>query len=109
MLQVPVVGVNFRPQHAKAIVRDLTVGDTVKLVADPHNQYDTSAVAVHADDVHIGFVPKESNSAVFAALMEGHEIEATVIAFENSLRPVIEFDIDFPLNGGAGEDGWSAE
>lgn len=94
MLTVPMVGATFRPADAKEIVRGLHIGAQVQLVADPNNEYDTTAVAVYSDDVHIGFIPKESNSALFAVLMDGAEINAEIIAFENTLKPVLEIHFD---------------
>lgn len=94
MLTVPMVGATFRPAEAKEIVRGLHIGARVALVADPNNEYDSTAVAVYSDDVHIGFIPKESNSALFAVLMDGAEISATIIAFENTLKPVLEISFD---------------
>ena len=94
MLTVTMVGATFRPAEAKNIVRGLSIGDHVKLVADPNNEYDSTAVAVHFDDVHIGFIPRENNSALFAVLMDGAEISAEIIAFENTLKPVLEIHFD---------------
>lgn len=94
MLTVTMVGATFRPAEAKEIVRALHIGNRVQLVADPSNEYDTTAVAVYSDDVHIGFIPKESNSALFTVLMDGAEISAEIIAFENSLKPVLEISFD---------------
>lgn len=94
MLTVTMVGATFRPAEAKEIVRGLSIGDRVQLVADPDNEYDTTAVAVYSDDVHIGFIPKESNSALFERLMSGQEIDAEIIAFENTLKPVLEICFD---------------
>lgn len=94
MLQVPMVGATFRPAEAKELVRGLHIGDRVRLQADPENQYDTTAVAVYCGDVHIGFIPKESNSALFAVLMDGAIITAEIIAFENTLKPVLEIEFE---------------
>ena len=101
MLTVPMVGATFRPKEAKEIVRGLNIGDRVRLQADPNNEYDSTAVAVYSDDprgvgrdIHIGFIPRESNSALFAVLMDGAEISAEIIAFENTLKPVLEIHFD---------------
>lgn len=94
MLTVTMVGATFRPAEAKDIVRGLSIGDRVQLAPDPNNEYDTTAVAVYSDDVHIGFIPKESNSALFAVLMDGADISAEIIAFENTLKPVLEIHFD---------------
>lgn len=90
MLTVTMVGAAFRPAAAKDIIKRMHIGDTVELRADPDNAYDTTAVAVYSDDTHIGFVPKESNSHLFSLLTNGEEVTAEVIAFENTLKPVLE-------------------
>lgn len=94
MLTVTMVGATFRPPEAKAIVRGLFIGHQVQLVADPNNECDSTAVAVHFDDVHIGFIPREFNSALFAVLMDGAEISAEIVAFESMLKPVLEIHFD---------------
>lgn len=94
MLTVTMVGATFRPQEAKDIVRGLGIGDWVQLLADPNNEHDSTAVAVYHDGVHIGFIPRDSNSALFAALIDGAEIYAETVAFENTLKPVLEIDFD---------------
>lgn len=94
MLTVTMVGATFRPAEAKDIVRGLTIGDRVQLAPDPNNEYDNKAVAVYSDDVHIGFIPRDSNSAVFAVLVDGAEISAEIIAFESTLKPVLEINFD---------------
>lgn len=95
--QCPLVGAHFRPQSAKDILRSLRIGDTLQLRADPDNAYDSTAVGCWYDDEHLGFIPATDNSAVFAALMDGEELTAEIIAFENALRPVLEIE----MGGGA--------
>lgn len=94
MLQLTMVGATFRPAEAKEIVRGLTIGDRVELQADPDNEYDSTAVAVYRDGVHIGFIPRTDNGPLFAVLMDGAEISAEIIAFENTLKPVLEINFD---------------
>jgi hypothetical protein len=94
MMTVTMVGAAFRPAEAKELIRGLHIGAQVQLVADPHNEYDGTAVAVYTDDVHIGFIPKESNSALFAVLIDGAKISAEVVAFESTLKPVLEIHFD---------------
>lgn len=86
------VGASFRPHSAKDVIRALNIGDEVELRADPDNAYDDTAVGCHAGGEHIGFVPKDRNADLFARLMDGEEILAEVISFENSLKPVLEYE-----------------
>lgn len=91
MFTFTMVGASFRPAEAKDVIRQLTIGDTVQLVADPDNEYDDSAVAIYADGQHIGFVPRDSNGPLFTRLVDDEEtIEAEVIAFESTYKPVLE-------------------
>lgn len=106
MLQVTMVGATFRPAKAKDIIKGLSIGDFVDLRADPDNEFDDTAVAVYYDDVHIGFVPKESNSALFASLQEGNEHTAEIIAFESTIKPVLEIDLNGDTDSAQDEGGW---
>ena len=100
MLQVTMVGASFRPASAKEIIKQLSIGDRLELRADPNNEYDSTAVACYYDDiqhgymVHIGFIPRDSNSALFAVLMDGAEISAEIVAFQSDLKPVLEISFD---------------
>jgi hypothetical protein len=93
-LTVTMVGASFRPTEAKDIIKGLHIGDRVTLQADPDNEYDTTAVACYHSNEHIGFIPKESNSALFAMLMDGATLDGEIIAFESTLKPVLEIDMD---------------
>lgn len=92
MLTVTMVGATFRPASAKEALKQLKIGDKLELRADPNNDYDATAVACYYAHHHVGFIPKESNSALFAALMDGTEISAEIIAWENTLKPVLEIE-----------------
>lgn len=94
MLQVTMVGASFRPASAKEALKQLAIGDKLELRADPDNQYDTTAVACYYAHHHLGFIPRDSNSALFAVLMDGAEISAEIIAFETTLKPVLEIHFD---------------
>lgn len=94
MLTLTMMGATFRPASAKAILKSLKIGDRLDLRADPNNEYDATAVAVDYEGEHLGFIPKESNSAIFAVLMDGEEITAEIVAWENSLKPVLEIHFD---------------
>lgn len=94
-MQFTMVGATFRPADAKDVIKALRIGDVVDLVPDSNNEYDPHAVQVLRDDVHIGFVPASENGALFAGLIQrdGDEpFTGEVIAFENTLKPVIEYD-----------------
>lgn len=92
MLTVTMVGAQFRPPEAKALTKAIDIGQLVELRADPDNEYDSTAVAVYYEDTHIGFIPKAMNGELFTRLQEGEEITAEVVAFESSLKPILEIE-----------------
>ena len=61
-----IVGMNHR--KAEAFVAALKPGVKVKLVREPDNKFDKNAVAVWIDDVHVGYIPKNQNVALAAAI-----------------------------------------
>ena len=92
-------GCNFRPSEARAACKALEVGEALTLEADPFNKYDSNAIKVltidpHGEEGHfIGFVAKADNSTISAALLRGEELAAEVIAFESSIKPIIEITL----------------
>ena len=92
-MQFTMVGANFRPSQARALVKELSIGDMLDLRRDEDNEYDENAIAVYSDDTHIGFVPKTHNSALAASMAAGAVYDAEVIAFESTLKPIL--DVDF--------------
>jgi hypothetical protein len=89
----PLVGVTFRGTSAREIVKHLTPsdGELLELEADPTNEYDSMAVKVNYRPTgeHIGFIAKENNPQVFAALERGEELMVEIVGFENSLKPTL--------------------
>lgn len=83
-------GAQFRPAEAKEALRGAAIGDYVTLEPDGDNEYDPNAVRVMLSGHHIGFIPKQSNGPIFSALTDGDEVSAEIIAFESSLKPVLE-------------------
>lgn len=63
-----VAGVSYRGEKARKALRLAEDGELVYLYAEPDNKFDSSAVKVVLDDVHIGYIPKERSFAVFQAL-----------------------------------------
>lgn len=91
-LHTYLTGVSFRPTTAKMIVAQLAVGDTLDLERDPNNPYDANAIAVYAEGEHLGFIPKEHNVDLAAAMDAGAEPICTVIS-EDAKKPglTVEF------------------
>lgn len=53
------VGMRFR--GTEALVKSMQSGDPVTLVREPNNEHDKNAVAVHAHQTVLGYVPKTQN------------------------------------------------
>lgn len=70
-LDTVIVGTGFKGQSAIEAVGMMTAGDTVRLVRDRGNRYDTNAVACHFLGIHVGFVPKVANPRLAAAMDAG--------------------------------------
>lgn len=90
-------GVSFRPSEAKEVVKQLSIGDSLRLERDPNNKFDSNAVMVMAEvgaadqgDVHlefIGFIPAADNAEIAEHLDEGGEYTCTVVSFLGTLKP----------------------
>lgn len=87
------VGANFRPAEAKAVVMSLQVGDSLDLQQDPFNAYDPRAVKVLFNGSFLGFVPKEDNLEIFEHLSSGGEVSCIVTGFLSTLKPNIEIEL----------------
>ena len=71
-LSSPIVGTNFRPIDAQTRKANLVEGENLNLVRAPDNPFDSNAIEVHTEDGHfIGFIPKNINTDLAAALDAG--------------------------------------
>jgi hypothetical protein len=90
---VNLVGVTFRGQEAKEIVKRLTPddGDKLSLEPDPENEYDSNAVRVihKPTGTFIGFIARENNYEIFKALERKEELNVQIVGFENTLKPTL--------------------
>lgn len=93
IITTTLAGANFRPADAREVTKRLVIGETLELEQDPFNEYDASAVKVIAEDIFIGYIPKADNKEIFNALSRGELITAEVVAFEASLKPVLEIEL----------------
>ncbi len=98
----PLVGVTFRGAACKEIVKKLTPedGNLLRLEADPTNEYDSNAVKVMYEPTgdHIGFIAKENNQQIFAALEAGETLQVQIVGFENSIKPTLLITDNEALN-----------
>jgi hypothetical protein len=65
MKSYSIVGMSHRP-GAYDILKALEVGETVKLVREPDNEYDSNAVAVWVGGTKVGYIPSKQNKALAA-------------------------------------------
>lgn len=92
-LTCTIAGASFRPAAAKEAIKTAAIGDAVTLDPDLQNEFDPYAVRVLYKFQHIGFIPRDSNVALFNALVDGQTITAKIIAFESTLKPVLEVEL----------------
>lgn len=73
-----VVGTKFRGSQAIEAIAKMRPGDAVQLVREADNAFDRNAVACHYLGVHVGYVPRQANPTVAAAMDGGATPTATV-------------------------------
>lgn len=52
-------GMHFRPPAAQSAIRSVRSGDGLMIVREPHNQYDSNAIAVYVEDHHAAYIARE--------------------------------------------------
>lgn len=87
-MQVPqyltnLAGLNFRDAESKRVVRELTLGQAVRLEREPGNRYDANAIKILAtddagDEYFIGYVEGLANTTPALRMDKGQEPEAHV-------------------------------
>ena len=78
-----VVGIFYRGEDAEDEALGLKAGEKIKLVKEPHNEYDKYALKVYSDNVWIGYVDHPNNKKIFndmaqdesCATVLGHTID----------------------------------
>lgn len=92
----PLMGVNFRGEEIRELVKALPIGTTFSLERDPNNEYDANAIQViysHEDqDVFVGFVAKEVAEELASLLDGGYTATATIIDFLGPIKPHLEIE-----------------
>lgn len=75
-----IVGTRWRGDRALAAIAGMKPGDTVQLVRESGNRHDGYAVACHYRGLHVGYIPRQANMPVAAALDRGAVVTAIVEA-----------------------------
>lgn len=71
-----IAGVTYdNKQH---LARNLKTGDVLDLVREPHNEYDSCAIAVYSHGQHLGYVPREDNWRIYHRMDRGDIFKCTV-------------------------------
>ena len=73
-----VVGTRFRGPAARTAVSMMRPGDEVELVRETNNPHDPLAVACHYRGVPVGYIPRQANQPIAAALEEGRDVTCVV-------------------------------
>ena len=65
-MEMKISGIHFLPRETKLFISNLKKGHPLKFTPDPDNEYDNNAIKIvalneDAEEVFIGFVPKEHN------------------------------------------------
>ena len=73
MAEIPcaVVGTKFRGRDAMKAIGLMKPGDPVRLDREAHNQHDSNAVAVYYLSLHVGYLPRQANPRIAAAMDAG--------------------------------------
>lgn len=111
-INAPLMGVQFRPAGAKAIVDQLTIGQRLELEPEPTNQYDANAVKVIEPESgeFIGYVAKVSNYETAQHLANGGAYACEVLSFLGTRKPDLGIrlfesdDAEAPLSFGEDEE-----
>lgn len=77
-IQTVIVGTKFRGEKAIETIAQMRPGDAVRLQREPENKFDLNAVACHFLGRHLGYIPKQANPWIAAAIDAGVEVVCTV-------------------------------
>jgi hypothetical protein len=84
-----IVGTAFRGQGARAAIAMMRVGDEVQLEREPQNPHDQLAIGCRYLGRHVGYIPRQANPRIAAALDAGHKVLCVVREPPVVLRGVI--------------------
>lgn len=89
----------LRHHDAKAVWNDLRVGDSVVLVRDAANPFDSNAVRIDWKDKTLGYLPRTENALVARQLDRGNPLTAriTTLSLYRNHRRKLGIEIFAPL------------
>lgn len=80
MSEIPtcIVGVRFRGQMARNVVWKMEEGSQVLLEREPDNPHDSNAVKCWFLGIHVGYIPRQANPRIAAALDADKQVTCVV-------------------------------
>jgi hypothetical protein len=89
----------FQYHAGKKLWPDMRVGDSLTLIREPRNSYDSNAVRVEWRGHKIGYVPRRENADVARFLDRGTVLEARIMRLAESRDPWmrVRFEILIPI------------
>lgn len=77
------------------VIHDLTLGQSVQLVAEPNNTHDAYAVAIYFNGTKLGYIPASHNRDLFTFLYFGYGdiFEARILSANTEHHPERQFRI----------------
>lgn len=89
------VGVQFRPAEAKAIVDSLEIGQSLSLEREPTNAYDINAVRViePVSGEFIGFIERSMNQELAQHMDDHQPHRCTVVSFLGTRKPHLQIEL----------------
>ena len=84
-----IVGTSWRGDGAKSAVALMRPGDEVLLEREPNNPHDPQAIGCHYLGRHVGYIPRQANPLIAAAMDAGRNPVCTVLEGPVVHGPVI--------------------
>lgn len=96
----------FRYYEGKRLWSEMKVGDTLQLVREPDNSYDSNAVRVEWQGHKLGYVPRADNEALARFMDRGSKAEARITRLKKSRNPWqrVEFEVTLDLSNPVQEE-----
>lgn len=77
-IETNIAGVHYRTSIAQSTLASLDILSVIKLVREPNNPYDSSAVKIICDRKKLGYIPREYSSRV-TKLMLNNQIRKVIV------------------------------
>ena len=87
----PLAGLRY--YAADQVWSELQLGDTVRLMRDPSNPHDGSAIGVHWQGHMLGYVPRRANGTLSWALDRGDPLRARISRIEQRRARRLEIEV----------------